>query len=281
MAVDAAYNAYVTGFTNSPMFPTRNAVQAGLAWGPDAFVTRLNATGTALVYSTYLGGLGADEASGIAVDSTGNAFVTGSTSSANFPAVRPLRGLAGLTDAFVTQLAPDGTLHLQQPRGWKRESTGGRRSLSVRDNDVFIAGETASANFPQPRPGVGNSPWDPDCGTETSPCSSTFLPDAFLVKIRDLRSGSSDLRVTVAGTPDPVAPGGALTYAVTVENATGQVATDVSVVQQLSPEVHLASVTPAERCFESAKTVYCNFPSVAAGGSVQAVVEVTVNGAPQ
>ena len=70
-------------------------------------------------------------------------------------------------------------------------------------------------------------------------------------------------------------------HAVTVENTTGQAATDVSIVQQLSPEVHLASVTPADRCFESAKTVYCNFPSVATSGSVQAVVEVTVNNAPQ
>jgi uncharacterized repeat protein (TIGR01451 family) len=282
VAIDTAANAYVTGFTDSPVFPTRNPVQAGLAWGPDAFVTRLNATGNALVYSTYLGGLGPDEATGIAVDASGNAFVTGSTSSTNFPAVRPLRGFAGLTDAFATALAPDGTLTYSGPVGGSRVDRGNAIAIGA-GNDVFIAGETGSSNFPQPRPGLGGSAaWDPDCGTAASPCSGSFPPpDAFLVKIRDLRSGSSDLRVSVSGAPDPVGPGDTLTYAVTVENTTGQAATDVSVVQQLSPEVHVASVTPAERCFESAKTVYCNFPSVAASGSVQVVVEVNVNNAPQ
>jgi uncharacterized repeat protein (TIGR01451 family) len=280
VAIDAAANAYVTGFTDSPVFPTRNAVQSGLAWGPDAFVTRLNAAGTALVYSTYLGGLGPDAARGIAVDSSGRAFVTGYTSSTNFPAVRPFRGFAGLTDAFVTQLAPDGTLTYSSPVGGSRVDMGNAIAIDA-GNDVFVAGETGSANFPQPRPGLGSSaPWDPDCGTPTSPCSS-FSADAFLVKIRDPRSGSSDLRVTVSGAPDPVEPGGTLTYTVTVANNTGQAATDVSIVQQLSPEVHLASVTPADRCFESAKTVYCNFPSVAASDSVDAVVEVQVNNAPQ
>ena len=141
VAIDAAANAYVTGFTDSPVFPTRNAVQAGLAWGPDAFVTRLNATGTAIVYSTYLGGLNADEASGIAVDPTGNAFVTGSTTSTNFPAVRPLRGFAGDTDAFVTQLAPDGTLTYSSPVGGSGVDLGKAIALGA-GNDVFIAGET-------------------------------------------------------------------------------------------------------------------------------------------
>jgi len=280
IAVDGGANAYLTGFTDSPVFPIRNAVQSGLAWGPDAFVTRLNATGTALVYSTFLGGLGPDAASGIAVDSSGNAFVTGSTSSTNFPAVRPLRSFTGLTDAFVTQLAPDGTLTYSSPVGGSGVDMGKAIAIGA-GNDVYIAGETESSNFPQPRPGLGNAPWDPSCGTAASPCSSTFDSDAFLVKIRDLRSGSSDLRVTVSGAPDPVEPGANLTYAVTVENTTGQAATDVSIVQPLSPEVHLASVAPADRCFESAKTVYCNFSSVAASGSVQAVVEVTVNGAPR
>lgn len=180
----------------------------------------------------------------------------------------------------MTELAPDGTLTYSSPVGGSGRDKGNAIALGA-DNDVFIAGETASVNFPRPKLGLGsNVPWDPDCGTAASPCSY-FSPDAFLVKIRDPRSGSSDLRVTVSGAPDPVEAGGALTYTVTVANTTAQAATDVSLVQQLSPEVHLSSVTPADRCFESAKTVYCNFPSVAASGSVEAVVEVTVHSAPQ
>ena len=79
IAVDASGNAYVTGHTASSNFPTTaGAYQAVYGGGRyDAFVTKLNATGTALVYSTYLGGSGEDDGYGIAVDASGNAYVTG------------------------------------------------------------------------------------------------------------------------------------------------------------------------------------------------------------
>ena len=84
--MDSSGNAYVTGYTDSTNFPTANAFQAAFGGGNgDAFVTKLNAAGSALVYSTYLGGSGDDAGSGIAVDSSGNAYVTGHTTSTNFP----------------------------------------------------------------------------------------------------------------------------------------------------------------------------------------------------
>ena len=85
IAVDSAGDAYVTGSTyDAP--PLKNAFQATAGGGGDAFVTKLNATGSALVYSTYLGGSGQDYATGIAVDRSGDAYVTGDTaSSTNFP----------------------------------------------------------------------------------------------------------------------------------------------------------------------------------------------------
>jgi hypothetical protein len=95
IAVDSSGNAYVTGYTLSTDFPTMNPFQpvnaggnCGTALAPlpcyDSFVTKLNAAGSALVYSTYLGGTGFDLASGISVDSSGAAYVVGSTSSTNF-----------------------------------------------------------------------------------------------------------------------------------------------------------------------------------------------------
>jgi hypothetical protein len=104
IAVDSSGSAYVTGKTYSANFPTANAFQVAAGGDGDAFVTKLNATGSVLVYSTYLGGNDSDVAYGIAVDSSGNAYVTGYTSSANFPTAKALHAVyGGGTDAFVTK----------------------------------------------------------------------------------------------------------------------------------------------------------------------------------
>jgi hypothetical protein len=114
IAVDGSGNAYVTGLTTSTNFPTLHPMQATYGGGSgghgDAFVTKLNPTGSALVYSTYLGGSVGDEGDAIAVDTSGNAFVTGSTSSVNFPtknAFQPTKGGGSSTysDVFVTKIA--------------------------------------------------------------------------------------------------------------------------------------------------------------------------------
>jgi hypothetical protein len=75
IAADSLGNAYVTGTTESTDFPTVNAIQSSLAGPSDAFITKINPSGSALVYSTYLGGSGGDGGAGIAVDSSGNAYV--------------------------------------------------------------------------------------------------------------------------------------------------------------------------------------------------------------
>ena len=113
IAVDTSGNAYVTGSTTSTNFPTTpGAFQTSPGGGNDAFVTKLNPTGTALVYSTYLGGSNDDIGYGIAVDTSGNAYVTGFTLSTNFPttpgAYQTTFG-GGDFDAFVTKLNPTGT----------------------------------------------------------------------------------------------------------------------------------------------------------------------------
>ena len=110
IAVDSGGNAYVTGFTGSTNFPTINPLQASYAGGQDAFVTKLNPAGSALIYSTYLGGSNYERANAIAVDTSGNAYVTGFTESTNFPTLNPFQAtLVGTFNAFVTKLNATGS----------------------------------------------------------------------------------------------------------------------------------------------------------------------------
>ncbi|HVC93504.1 MAG TPA: SBBP repeat-containing protein, partial [Pirellulales bacterium] len=123
IAIDASGDAYVTGNTQSSNFPTANALQpvyggGQVTWGAgaDAFVTEFNATGTALVYSTFLGGSASDSGYGIAVDSAGNAYVTGTTRSTNFPTENPLQAAnAGGQDAFVAKIGQSAGFTLSAP----------------------------------------------------------------------------------------------------------------------------------------------------------------------
>ncbi|MEI8167407.1 MAG: SBBP repeat-containing protein, partial [Chloroflexales bacterium] len=116
IAVDAAGNAYVIGVTSSPDFPTVHPLQptfgggsiANYATPTDAFVAKLNPAGSALLYSTYLGGGGDDVGYGIAVDGSGNAYVTGRTGSSDFPTENPYQTYQGVGDVFVTKLSSSG-----------------------------------------------------------------------------------------------------------------------------------------------------------------------------
>jgi hypothetical protein len=112
IAVDGSGNAYVTGYTDSDDYDvTPGAFQTTFGGGGDVFVTKLNATGTALVYSTYLGGSGGDGGNAIAVDGSGYAYVTGETNSTRYDvtpwAFQPTKG--GGRDVFVTKLNATGT----------------------------------------------------------------------------------------------------------------------------------------------------------------------------
>ena len=114
VATGAGCTISVTGTTFSTDFPTVNPLQAAHGGGiDDAFVTKLNPTGSALVYSTYLGGDGGESGTSIAVDSSGNAYVTGSTFSTDFPTASPIQAtIGGNDDAFVTKLNAAGSATL-------------------------------------------------------------------------------------------------------------------------------------------------------------------------
>ena len=108
IAVDASGAAYIAGVTNSTDFNTVGPIEGDSA-GSDAFISKLTPAGSALAYSTYLGGGGADSANSIAVDSSGSAYVGGNTSSTDFNTVGPYEGDQPGTDAFISKLSPAGS----------------------------------------------------------------------------------------------------------------------------------------------------------------------------
>ncbi len=149
IAVDAAGDAFVTGSTQSTNFPTRFPLEIGLNGSSDAFVSELNPTASALLFSTYLGGSGADEGRAIAVDGSGNVYVAGQTFSSDFPTQSALQpSLDGVSDAFVTEISPaTSTLVFSTYLGGSGMDSAHSIALdSV--GSIYLAGSTSSADFP-------------------------------------------------------------------------------------------------------------------------------------
>jgi hypothetical protein len=148
IAVDGSGNAYVTGETYSSNFPTVNSVYPCRGW--DAFIFKLSADGSQAVYSTYLGGSSSDYGDAIAVDGSGNAYVTGRTYSSNFPTVNALyltHG-GGVVDAFIFKLSADGSQAVYSTylggSGWDEV-----HGIAVDSSgNAYVTGETLSLDFP-------------------------------------------------------------------------------------------------------------------------------------
>jgi hypothetical protein len=149
LALAGQNEVYVTGWAASPDFPLASPFQPLLGGPEDAFVTHLSADGSALVYSTYLGGEQFDQGQGIQVDRWGQAWVTGITASPEFPLERPLQGsLLGGADLFVTAFAPEGTaLRFSSYLG----GTGGERPYALvltAEQRLYLGGFTDSLDYP-------------------------------------------------------------------------------------------------------------------------------------
>ncbi|MBP6822718.1 MAG: SBBP repeat-containing protein, partial [Acidobacteria bacterium] len=153
IAVDLAGNVWIAGGTFSDNFPVASAFQPTNRGLGDAFVTRINSAGTALTYSSFLGGGNTDEAAGIAIDTAGNAYVVGNTSSPDFNTKNPLQANnRGQQDAFVSKVTPEGTaLVFSTYLGGQRGDLGNGIALD-QSNNVYITGSTASTNFPLQSP---------------------------------------------------------------------------------------------------------------------------------
>jgi hypothetical protein len=147
IAVDRDRNAYITGYTLSTDFPVLNAFDNTYNGGTDAFITKINSR-PAIVYSSYLGGGGQDLGRGIAVDRYGNAYVTGDTSSTNFPTVDPFDAtLRGTSDAFITKVNSTPQVIYSSYLGGS--AVDGGNSIAVdRYQNAYIVGSTTSGDFP-------------------------------------------------------------------------------------------------------------------------------------
>jgi hypothetical protein len=149
IALDAQGNIFVTGYTSSSDFPVANAFRSTRAGNQDAFILKLNNSGTVLLFSTFLGGSGDDRGLGLAVDAGGSVYVTGMTTSTNFPTVNPLQAThgGGLGDIFVTKLTPAGAAVYSTYYGGRGHDQG---YAIVVDGSAspYITGYTTSTNFP-------------------------------------------------------------------------------------------------------------------------------------
>jgi len=195
IAVDSAGNAYLTGYTLSADFPgvTAGSLQSGNAGGRDAFVAKLDPAGSALLYSTYLGGTGNDLAYGIAIDSSGNAYVAGATGSNDFPGVvatslQPANAGGG-SDAFVTKINAAGSAIVYATYlGASGDDQVSRIAVDAL-GEAVIAGATCSATFPVTVGSLAPAAPGADCGS--------FLYDGFVAKLSS--SGAALIYSTFVG----------------------------------------------------------------------------------
>ena len=151
VTVDSAGNTYMIGYTDSTNFPVAGALQSSYGGDPqDIFVSKLNATGTALVYSTYIGGSGQDNGSDIAVDSAGNVYFTGYTGSTNFPTVNAVQNrLTGYNNAIVAKLDASGSqLVYSTYFGGSIGEFGSAIAVDAAGN-AYVGGVTSSPDFPK------------------------------------------------------------------------------------------------------------------------------------
>jgi hypothetical protein len=196
IAVDGAGNVSIVGNTLSDDFPIHNAMQTRLSRGGrtgDAFVAKLDATGSALIFSTYLGGAADETASGIAADAQGNTYVVGTTDSMDFPVHNALQASRTAcpcapsgcycSDVFASKFDAAGRFVYSTYLGGSSYEHG-KAVAASNDGSALIAGNTLSSDFPLMRP-------------MQSVLSGGYAPDAFIAKIAP--DGSQLLFSTYAG----------------------------------------------------------------------------------
>jgi len=200
VAVDAQANAYLAGSTAAPDFPAGSG-----AGSTDAFVVKVNPAGSALVYGTLLGGSGADRASGLAIDSAGNALVSGSTASTDFPVTAdalpkrfagspclltaatpfgypPLVTLCG--DAFAAKLDAAGSVAYSTYLSGSDAESAAAVAFGA-GGSLYVGGWTRSSNFPTAGTPIADARFPATCTDSNSPSSSQSFPceDGFLARI--------------------------------------------------------------------------------------------------
>lgn len=184
IAVDSAGEAYVTGVTASANFPVKSAYQSTAGGQGDAFVAKLNSAGSGLIYSTYLGGAGSDAGNAIAIDSAGDAYITGATASADFPytpgVFQTSNNGNGNSNAFVAKLGPAGSTLLYSSYLGGNGPDSGQGIAIDGSGDAFVTGSTESYNFPL-APTNAFQPGNANCTTVNQ--VETCIANAFVTEV--------------------------------------------------------------------------------------------------
>ena len=242
IAVDSAGTAYVTGSTSSTDFPTQGPLQAAHGGTTDAFVAKLNAAGSALGYSTFLGGTCSDAGNGIKVDSAGIASVVGTTGSTNFPTQVPLQGGhgGGGNDAFVAKINAAGSaLAYSTYLGGSGSESGAGIALDSA-GAPFVVGSTTSTVFPTTSPLQASMAGVQDVFVAAKPASAALTADRSSIDFGTVpQHGVSAVQTLTLSNNESA--GNVLISAVTVAS------------------------TPIDEFFETANT--CRGASVPAGGN--------------
>jgi len=238
VAVDASGQALVTGYTDSTNFPTANPYRAANSGARDGFVTRLSPAGNTVLYSTYLGGSGSDLAFAVALDSQGNFYVAGSTTSTVFPTVSPYQAnVGGLRDAFVSKFNPVGSALLYSTYlGGNADDVAYSVALDS-SGSAYVAGITQSVDFPTANAMQASYEGGTDVFvTKLNPAGSTlaystylgagFFEDCFSIAVDDQGSAY------VAGS---------------TESATFPVTSPLQISKRKGADVFVTKLTPSGR----------------------------------
>jgi uncharacterized repeat protein (TIGR01451 family) len=264
IAVDADGGAYVCGHTTSTDLPTHRAFQPLSAGGADLFVAALQPSGTALTYATFLGGGGNEFCGGIALDAERQAYLTGDTSSTNFPQIQSIQqGFGGLVDAFVTKLAGDGAALVYSTYLGGAGNDQGQAIAVDAERSAYVTGFTTSTDFP----------------TE-NPAQPTLqgLVDAFIAKVADL---PADVALTKAALPARPSTGTTLTYTLTIDNLGPATALDVVLTDPLPDGTTFVSAAPSQGSCSApdvgaAGTLTCSLGQLALNAQATVTLDVTV-----
>ncbi len=310
IAVNSAGAAYVTGFTSSTNFPTLNQLQISNGGGFDAFLAKLNPAGSGLLYSTYLGGSGNESNTStgtstnpIALDSLSNAYLTGFTSSTNFPTVSPLQPAnGGGQDAFVVKigdatLAADysisvtpssrtvipgggttytvtatpvggfiGTISLSAS-GFSNDSTASFSPTTIVIADASAKSSTLAVNTTAATP--------PGTYTLNVDTTSGNLQHGGTVQLFVSGTASANLAISKTVSPNPATSQANMTYRIIVTNNGPSPATNVVLTDPLPVgTAFVSAVPPANATCSGTTTVTCNLNSIASGAA--AIVNITI-----
>jgi uncharacterized repeat protein (TIGR01451 family) len=303
----------ITGFTTSTNFPLSNPLQPANAGGTDVFITKLNAAGTAPIYSTYLGGNANDNfnnqnitySGGIAADNSGNAYVTGFTFSSNFPTATPFQGAnAGSSDAFILKLADTGSSgdfsvgvspahRLVVPGGMTTYDitltpSGGFTGVVNLSINGLPANAGSSFNPPSVNITASSSVTSTLTVTTTAATplgnfqltvtgTSGSLQRNATTTLNVVSPTSADLSLVKTGSPNPAVVGINLSYRIVVTNNGPAMATNVTVIDTLPAGITFVSATPTQGTCLGTSTVTCNLGSLLINANPSVTIVVTPN----